>query len=123
MRTLVVVLVTGALLVPLPWSAATGDEFATECLEPRGHTRNVRLQNTCDRDVNAYACCYGNGGLGSCQSNRFDHVVIEAGNTVSLSSCDNEIGYAACNAPYELDSYRWDSSYNSVMLGRCVLAP
>lgn len=123
MRTLVVAGLVVALLVPLPWSAAAGDEFATECVELRGHTRNVSLQNTCDRDINAYACCYGDGALGSCQRDSFELVAIQADEIVNLSSCDNQIGYAACNAPYELNSSRWDAGYNTIMLGQCVTTP
>ena len=39
-------------------------------------TREMSAANTCSHDINAYACCYGEGALGSCQANEFDLFAI-----------------------------------------------
>ena len=97
------------LLASAP-TAAIGERDPTDCIDMKGFTNNLRLVNRCSYTVNAIACCYGQGALGSCQASNFKFVTIAAGNSARISSCDNEVGYAACKAPDVFD----------VSVGRCV---
>ncbi len=98
MRSVLVVI--AALLFSLPSTPAISDEDATDCLALRGYGISPRLHNRCSYDINVVVCCYGQGRLGSCQANNFETVHIKGGGNKMIPSCDNEIGLAACRAPY-----------------------